>query len=382
LLLGSVIGPLAYTISPVANLLWHPFGQATLVVVHALLGLLFPGQVVWNPAEFEIGTEAFQVRIWPSCGGYAGVAMMTVFLTAYLWLFRRRLRFPAAFALVPLGVSAVWLLNAVRLALLIAIGSWGWPDVAMGGFHKNAGWVGFLVVALGLVVLVGRASWLASAPKAAAVDPSCSPTTAYLGPFLVILLVTLLTGLFASNFDWLYPLRVVAVALVLWVYRRSYAELRGCWSWQGPAFGVAAFAIWLVLTPAEARGEAGWPAVLMQAPGGWSVLWLCFRFGGYILTAPLAEELAFRGYLIRRLTSADFQSVRPGRFSWFSFVLSSALFGAMHGRWWFPAMLSGMLFALALRRSGRLIDAVLAHAATNALIVGYVLATGQWSLLS
>jgi membrane protease YdiL (CAAX protease family) len=41
-----------------------------------------------------------------------------------------------------------------------------------------------------------------------------------------------------------------------------------------------------------------------------------------------------------------------------------------------------MLFALALRRSGRLIDAVLAHAATNALIVGYVLATGQWSLLS
>ena len=85
--------------------------------------------MVWNPAEFEIGTESFEVRVWPSCSGYAGVAMMTVFLAAYLWLFRRRLRFPAAFVLLPLGVGAVWLLNAVRLTLLIAIGSWGRPDV-------------------------------------------------------------------------------------------------------------------------------------------------------------------------------------------------------------------------------------------------------------
>jgi hypothetical protein len=39
-----------------------------------------------------------------------------------------------------------------------------------------------------------------------------------------------------------------------------------------------------------------------------------------------------------------------------------------------------MLYALALSRRGRLSDAVLAHATTNALLAAYVLTTGAWSL--
>jgi exosortase E/protease (VPEID-CTERM system) len=383
LLLGMILGPLVYTISPVANLLWFPFGRTTLVVVHAFLSLLFPGRVVWDPAEFEIGTDSFHVQIWPSCSGYAGVAMMAVFVASYLWIFRRRLRFPAALLMLPIGLSGVWLLNSLRLVALIAIGSWGWPDVAMGGFHKNAGWLAFLAVATCIVLVFGRLAWVSASVRETPRESDASATTAYLGPFLAILLTTMAAGAFSAGFDWLYPVRVIAVVLVLWVCRRSYAELlRDRWSWQAPAFGAAAFVIWLVLTPAEARGESGWPAALTQVQGRWSILWLCFRLGGYVITVPIAEELAFRGYLIRRLTSADFVSVRLDRFSWFSFVLSSALFGAMHGRWWLAAMLSGMIFALALRRAGRLLDAVLAHAATNFLIVGYVILTGQWSMLS
>ena len=62
-------------------------------------------------------------------------------------------------------------------------------------------------------------------------------------------------------------------------------------------------------------------------------------------------------------------------------VLSSAAFGALHGRW-LAGMLAGALYALAYYRRGRLGDAVLAHATTNALIAAYVLATGTWSLWS
>jgi exosortase E/protease (VPEID-CTERM system) len=308
--------------------------------------------------------------------------MMAVFVASYLWIFRRRLRFPAALLMLPIGLSGVWLLNSLRLVALIAIGSWGWPDVAMGGFHKNAGWLAFLAVATCLVLAFGRAAWVSASPRETPRESDASATTAYLGPFLAILLTTMAAGAFSADFDWLYPLRVVAVVLVLWVCRRSYGELREGWSWQGPSLGVAAFAIWLILTPSEVSTTSGWPVALNQAPAAWSIPWLCFRFVGYVLTAPLAEELAFRGYLLRRLTAADFQGVRLDRFSWFSFVLSSALFGAMHGRWWLAAMLSGMIFALALRRAGRLLDAVLAHVATNVLIAGYVLLTGQWFLLS
>ena len=94
---------------------------------------------------------------------------------------------------------------------------------------------------------------------------------------------------------------------------------------------------------------------------------------------PLAEELAFRGYLTRRLVAADFQSIPPGRMTWWSLLLSSVLFGALHGRW-FAGTLAGMAYALAYRRRGELTDAVVAHGVTNGLIAITVLTTGSWSL--
>jgi len=57
------------------------------------------------------------------------------------------------------------------------------------------------------------------------------------------------------------------------------------------------------------------------------------------------------------------------------------LFGALHGRW-LGGTLAGMAYALALYRRGEVVDAIVAHATTNALIAGFVLATGSWSLWS
>ena len=42
----------------------------------------------------------------------------------------------------------------------------------------------------------------------------------------------------------------------------------------------------------------------------------------------------------------------------------------------------GILYALAMYRRGKLGDAVLAHAVTNALIAVSVLATGDWTMWS
>jgi CAAX prenyl protease-like protein len=100
---------------------------------------------------------------------------------------------------------------------------------------------------------------------------------------------------------------------------------------------------------------------------------------GSVVTVPLAEELAFRGYLTRRLIAADFEDVPLGRFTWLSLLVSLALFGALHGRW-LAGTLAGMLYAIALYRRGELADAVVAHATTNGLLTAYVLATGSWVL--
>ena len=94
---------------------------------------------------------------------------------------------------------------------------------------------------------------------------------------------------------------------------------------------------------------------------------------------PIAEELAFRGYAMRKLVASDFEEVPPDRFTWVSFLLSSILFGMLHGQW-LAGTLAGMVFAIAVYRRGLIADAVVAHAVTNALLSAYVLVTHNWSL--
>ena len=76
-----------------------------------------------------------------------------------------------------------------------------------------------------------------------------------------------------------------------------------------------------------------------------------------------------------------FEEVPVGRFTWFSFLASSAAFGLLHGRW-VAGTLAGLVYAVALFRRRQLADAYLAHATTNALIAADVLWTGAWSLWS
>ncbi len=380
--LSGVIAVAGWAVGLAADELWEPLGAATLELVRILLQPIFSDRLVCDPATKTIGTEYFPVQIAPECSGYEGMGLMIVVLGAYLWFFRRRLRFPAALVLLPLGTAAVWLLNACRIAALIVMGNCkGWEDVALGGFHSQAGWLAFNAVALGLIALSGRLSWLSAAAPNQEMRQD-NPTVAYIGPFMAALLAMMIGRAFSSGFDWLYPVRVGAAAAVLWYCRRSYAELRGPWSWQAVAFGAGVFGIWVVLVPWLTPVDAGWPAALNNLPLWGQIVWLAVRVVGHVVAAPLVEELAFRGYLMRRIATNPFQSVPPGEFSWLSFVVTSVLFGLLHGQAWIAGTLAGMAFALALRRRGKLVDAVVAHGTANGLLGVYVLVTGKWALWS
>ena len=153
------------------------------------------------------------------------------------------------------------------------------------------------------------------------------------------------------------------------------------WSWPAVAIGAAVFAVWMALEPASGVGNTSSPLAegLTRLSRPAAFLWLSARVIGSVVTVPIAEELAFRGYLVRRLIAADFLSVSPGRFTWLSFVVSSGLFGVLHGRW-LAGSIAGAFYALALYRKGDLSEAVLAHATTNALIAAYVVGTGAWGM--
>jgi len=241
----------------------------------------------------------------------------------------------------------------------------------------------FNAVALGLVLVSQRASLFAKADPADDRQAVESPSVAALAPLLSIVAVTMIAGAFTVGFDAYYPLRVLAAAGTLYYFRGAYAGIRHIPSWQAVAVGAATFAVWMALEPVAppAGATSALALELAPLPKAGAMTWLAFRVVGSVITVPIAEELAFRGYLIRRLVASDFTTVRPGQFTWLSFVISSMLFGALHGRW-LAGTLAGMAYALALYRRGEIVDAIVAHATTNALIAGFVLVTGSWSLWS
>jgi len=377
---GAVVGTAVWAISLLTRGLWIPLARWTFALVAWLLGLLYP-QVVSDPAALLIGTPQFKAIISPECSGYEGIGLIVAFLSVYLWLFRNDLRFPRALMLLPLGAVTIWLLNALRIVALVAIGTAGWKDVARGGFHSQAGWLIFNAVALGFVALAHHVTYFKVATR---VDRShaeeANATTAFLAPLTATIAVAMITGAFSASMDWLYPLRVIAAGAVLWIFRRHYTGLRLAISWRAIAIGGVTFVIWVALVPTNGDLGRAWPEALRAVPVHWAAAWLFIRVIGYVVAAPLVEELAFRAYLTRRIIRSDFQAVPVGLFTWSSFLISSLLFGALHGRLWVAGTIAGMAFALALYHRRALGDAVQAHATTNGLIAVYVFTTGQWAL--
>jgi len=379
---AAIAGGAIWSAGFVTEQLWRSLARYTFAVVDWTLRLIYPSTIS-DAARLVVGTPTFEVAIAPECSGYEGIGLIVGFLSVYLWLYRRELRFPAALVLLPIGAVTIWVVNALRIVALIAIGTSGFRSVALGGFHSQAGWIAFNVIALAFVGVTMRAGLFQQSRKedreAAPID---TVTAAYLGPFAAMTATAMLTGALSAGFDWLYPLRLLTVAGVFWVFRKHYTEMKWSVSPIAIAIGAATFVMWLALLPDHQTAKELWPAALSAAPFSSAAAWLTVRGIGYVVAIPIIEELAFRGFLGRRLLSSEFQSIPAGRFSWPSFLASSVLFGAMHGQLWIAGTLAGMAFALALYRRGAIGDAVQAHATTNALLMIYALTTGHWSAWS
>jgi exosortase E/protease (VPEID-CTERM system) len=373
---------------------WGSLQGMTFAAVRPLLGL-FSLRTICRPEVFEIGTPKFTVSISPKCSGLEGAISVVALIGAYLWLFRREMRFPRAFLLFPVAVVLIWYANVVRIATLILIGSWWSSRVAVDGFHSFAGWIGLCAVGFGLILIDRRLQFAwqgAGVSPGIAVAPALpahhDATPAYVIPLMAVIATTMLTGIFAVGFDTYYPARVVVALIALWCLpldrgRPVAATNPGIRSWwPAAALGAIVFAVWMALEPrgpaALARGVAlhdGWAAL----PPLWGAVWLVARVLGPVLTVPVVEERAFRGFLMRRLGAEDFDAAGPRSAPWWAVLVSSVLFGAMHQRW-LAGTLAGLLFAWAYRLRGRLSDAVVAHGLTNALIAVWVLTRGDWSL--
>lgn len=97
------------------------------------------------------------------------------------------------------------------------------------------------------------------------------------------------------------------------------------------------------------------------------------------MVAPIVEELAFPGYLIRRLVTHDLDRVPPTHWTPSAVLGSFLLFGVPRQRRILDSV-AGLVCAIAVIRREPLLDCIVAHATTNALVAASVLTTGDWSM--
>jgi exosortase E/protease (VPEID-CTERM system) len=356
--------------------LWAPTASLTFELVARLLHPLLP-QVSADPTTRVLGTEQFSVQIAEVCSGLEGVGLMLAFSGTWLLYFRREYRFPRALLLIPAALAVMFTLNVLRVAALILIGAAGFPGVAVYGFHSQAGWIAFNAVACALVYFSRRSPWLNRAALVRDRTATDNPTAVYLVPFLAILAAGSVARAASGRFEYVYPLRLLAGALALAWYYTPLRLLNWRCSWRAPAVGALIFVVWITaarwLVPVAAM-----PAALLALPAGWRGLWIACRVAAAVLTVPIAEELAYRGYLMRRLVSPDFEAVAFGAVPLLALLVSAAAFGLAHGAFWLPGIAAGLAYGGLLRSRASIGEAVVAHATTNALLALWVLGLGQW----
>ena len=386
--------------------------------VKTILGFFLPNIYV-DPDSFVIGTQRFSIFIAKACSGLEGLGLVLAFTTIWLWYFRKESRFPQALLLVPCALVCVWMLNVLRISALVLIGNAGYSEIAMVGFHSQAGWIAFTAIGFGFSMATHKLAWVrkipdyATAPDAAPsgstipgpflssavssatgavpanptlieqelVESGESPAIgAYLVPFLAILAASFLSKAASGHFEWLYPLRFLAAAIAIWHYMPELKQMSWRFCWLAPVTGAVIFVVWLIpLFWAHGAEESQLGEALAALPPAARWSWIAFRVAAAVITVPIAEELAFRGYLARRLLNREFDSVPFSAVTTLSIGLSSVAFGLMHGQQWIVGTLAGLAYAGVMKWKGSLSDAIIAHATSNFLLAIWVLSRGDWS---
>jgi len=209
------------------------------------------------------------------------------------------------------------------------------------------------------------------------------PGFPFVAPFALFMGLLFLRQKFEAQGWWLYGLcSLLVLGLILWLRPRY----RG----QDPApvpvrhsilLGLGAIVLWIALDPWMPRTgtrdntfpyEAAFQ--LGTVPG---VLAILFRMFGAVVVVPIAEELFWRGYLMRTIIKPEFEEVPLATFQPLSFYITTVAFALVH-----VEIGSAILFALIagwwFLKTKSLKAVIILHAAANLGLAVYVLISRNW----
>ncbi|WP_295080990.1 exosortase E/protease, VPEID-CTERM system [Tabrizicola sp.] len=371
LMLAALLPDIVFQFHP----LWNAQALASLTfeAVATTLNLLGAEADV-SAVDYTIGIGDFYVNIGPPCSGVEGFALVTAFIGIYAFIFRADVRM-SRFLLVmlPLGLLCSWILNILRITLLILIGARFSPEIAVNGFHSYAGWLMFTALAFGLTAVAQTMPWLhREGTRTALPRPLRSdPVAAQLLPFAAFMVAGTLVAALAPHPGLGMAFGVFVLAPALLVFLPVFRSME----WRPDLVSLGAGAVvgigWVLTAPA-ADPELG--RLLATFPAWAFMAWAVCRVLVTTVLVPVIEEMFFRGYLLTRLDGLQLwrRVLAVG--------LSSLAFALLHGRW-VEAGLAGLIFALVALRRNRVADAIWAHVVANSTVAAVAAARGDWSLI-
>ncbi len=223
---------------------------------------------------------------------------------------------------------------------------------------------------------------------------SQNPTAAYIAPLAVYLVGGSLAASQPEFYAPAYALVVAATAVVTgWSLRQITVIEPHARVLPGVIVGLLGIVAWIGLSHLglESRLTANFPSWLQrqqrvgldpfsefQRPElAW--VFIAVRMIGLAVLVPVAEEVFWRGFLLRWTISERWRDVPVGQFEWKSFLIVTVLFTLVHPEWFaaatYAVLLNGFLYW-----KKDLWQCIVAHAVSNLVLGVYVLRSGAWEL--
>ncbi len=227
-------------------------------------------------------------------------------------------------------------------------------------------------------------------------DVRKSPVLARTVPFVVFLVLTYLQdGFGEAGRYWLYLVKTLVGAWMLWEVRHVIPEMRWNLSGEAVVVGVLVCVMWIGIDPFYPKQDTLWYLInggdnpaekpvkfwnpFTQFGDGALLAWffVVVRLVGSTCVVPPLEEVFYRSFLYRFLISPEFERV-PLHFRHATALGLSALVFAFTHHQWLAGILCGVIYQLLVFRKKRLGDAITAHAVTNFLLGVWVVVRGDW----
>jgi membrane protease YdiL (CAAX protease family) len=239
------------------------------------------------------------------------------------------------------------------------------------------------------------------------------PEAPFVLPFFAFLLLMLLDRAFPPEYrTYTYAIRAFGALYVAWLFRRHFPPLGKLHLHLAIAIGLGTMIVWVALhhffagcshQPCRLLGLFGfdhhWQGV------GWYTKWLMFdgkaeeyfnpheyyksplalwsflviRIGGASITVPIVEELFWRAFVLRILIDwHKFEDVPLGKFTLFSFLVSSLLSAVQHQPQWEVGILCWFIYNAVFYWKKSLLLCMVTHGITNFALYAYVYHAQDW----